>query len=95
MHLSHNSIINVSWVLIFLYSLEVLVRRDWVKESLFFSLLKLHIPVVFIIATNLLKSGTALTEVKTLNIQESLYAKDFFLTAITTFLNVVSKMRIF
>lgn len=95
MHLSHNSIINVSWVLIFLYNLEVSLRRDWVTESLFFSLLKLHIPVVFIIATNLLKSGTSLTEVKTLNIQESLYAKDFFLTAITTFLTVVSKMRIF
>lgn len=41
-------------------------------------MLKLQISVVFIVGTNLLKSGTALIEVKTLSNQTSHYTKDFF-----------------
>lgn len=41
-------------------------------------MLKLQISVVFIVGTNLLKSGTALIEVKTLSNQISHYTKDFF-----------------
>lgn len=43
----------------------------------------LQISIAFIIGTDLLKSGTSLTELKTLNNQTSHYTKDFFATAIT------------
>jgi len=70
----------------FLWSLGLAKELQWLnssKEAVLgnFSLSLMHtlqIAAVFIIGIDLLKSGTSLTEVKTLNNQTNHCSKDFF-----------------